>query len=265
MVWIAVLALFIVGVILLGWRCPHLVFGLLVVGNVALLARWHTRADIAAYLFAVLFGVLGEWLATAHGYWVYAPEARVGGLPIPHWLFLVWGYLLTIFRRIGLAVFALTGGEAPGRVGRWRTVVCRGLLAVAVVYFIWLCLPIHASAAGLAPFGPSPASTARLTPLVAAGIGIFMGALFFRWRTDRDLAVFAAAGVCGWLAEYLCVGIGIWSYPIQAPLHLPWLADTDRAVKTAASLPLAWGLVTVIAMRFGAAMARLNWGRASPR
>ena len=69
------------------WRNPATLSACYIVLSAHMLARWHTRSDVAYFLLAFTLGPLGEIVAIHFGAWRYTEPT----LLIPTWLPLAWG------------------------------------------------------------------------------------------------------------------------------------------------------------------------------
>jgi len=86
------------------WQRPWLLLALYVGLSVALLLRWHTRADLYFFFLPCLLGPAGEGFAVYMGAWTYADPGR----PLPPWLPLGWGISMLFLWRVSRAL-ALEG------------------------------------------------------------------------------------------------------------------------------------------------------------
>ena len=78
------------------WRYPVLLTGCYTIVSILILLKWHTRADLVAYIAMAVLGPLGEAITIHYGAWTYAKPALI----IPLWLPLLWGVAGLFLRRL---------------------------------------------------------------------------------------------------------------------------------------------------------------------
>ena len=78
------------------WSYPLILTSCYALVSVFILLKWHTRADMIAYVATAILGPLGEAAAVHHGAWTYAKSS----LLIPLWLPLLWGIAGFFLRRL---------------------------------------------------------------------------------------------------------------------------------------------------------------------
>lgn len=216
------------------WDHPGVLGAWLGLGCLALLRAWKTPTDHASFAVAGVLGVIGECLCTqtSFGFWTYAPAACSFGWTIPFWLPLVWGFLMLLFHHVGALALRLAPVRIPGL----------HVLGGAGIPILLLCFSHPAF---------------HIFPPILACYGIVVGVVLVRWNTPEDLAAFYAGGLLGTLGEYLCIHEGIWSYRLTF-WSLPWPPWDPGSLDTVAmayTLPMAWGLSTVMVRNAGSRVA----------
>ena len=86
----------------LFWERPVLVLVCYAVLSAFMLYRWHTRADVIAFVTAMVLGSIADFVAVSFGVWEY-------GMPIyrvPIWLPLGWGIIGLFLRRVSGVLLA---------------------------------------------------------------------------------------------------------------------------------------------------------------
>ena len=86
------------------WLHPVTLAACYVLVSVLALLKWHTKADVVAYVVAAVLGPLGEAVVVHFGAWTYAKSS----LFIPLWLPLVWGIVGFFLRRFTWTVTRIT-------------------------------------------------------------------------------------------------------------------------------------------------------------
>ncbi|MCD4716078.1 MAG: hypothetical protein K8R45_04970 [Desulfobacterales bacterium] len=71
---------------------------------------------------------------------------------------------------------------------------------------------------------------------IALTYTIFLIPAVIFWRGDRDVIIFIVGGILGTFGELICMKLGFWHY------HYPLF----KSIGLPLSLPLAWGLSSVI-------------------
>jgi uncharacterized membrane protein YoaT (DUF817 family) len=91
------------------WPRPWILFLICCAIVAIMFARWHGRADVAAFLVAALLGTLADLLAISRGAWMYGGA----GTSIPCWLPLTWGIAGLLISRVsrGLIRVRSTDGQ----------------------------------------------------------------------------------------------------------------------------------------------------------
>ena len=78
------------------WSYPLILTSCYALISVFILLKWHTRADVVAYVATAILGPLGEAIVVHYGDWTYSKSA----LLIPIWLPLLWGIVGFFLRRL---------------------------------------------------------------------------------------------------------------------------------------------------------------------
>lgn len=209
--------IYVVSVVVLCWRRP-LWASLLLSGGLAIqLWLWREKADTVMMVAAALLGTPSEILCVRLGVWSYHAPGLVFGIPV--WLPLVWASLLCLFRRISISINSVIWRAWPGSKMVARKVFFGVLAGVIVVYYL--------------------ATVSVIMRAIAIVYTVFMIPAVIFWHGARDILIFFVGAALGTLGEYICLKLGFWHY------HYPFF----RSIGVPMSLPLAWGLSSVIAGR----------------
>lgn len=149
--------------------------------------------------------------------WYYHPEAVIAGMAIPPWLPLLWGYTATLINQMGIWLSARVFISTT----KFKTiqVIFFGALAG---YFVLLYFKILWGI------------------LIAYAVGLLLIQI---WRPDwRFVVTFTIACFIGPFGESFGIYLGIWQYLQRNYL----LSIGGRQLNIPYSLPLAWGLATVM-------------------
>jgi len=196
---------------LLCWPWPHLLFVLLALGNTALLISQPTAHALLLWLFANVFGVLGEYQMVLVGLWRYA-GTEWGTLP--SWIVWIWGAVMLIAVRgsswIATRLRLLLVGQPAIRLTLTR-------LALVLALGYWLAVILSVS------------------PLYALAYTTLGGLIVMRWHQSDDLLLFWVAATLGFLGEASGISVGVWTY--SSPYFSRWGIPI--------SVSLAWGLSAV--------------------
>lgn len=213
----AFVGIYVVSVVVLCWRRPLWASLLLAGGLVIQLWLWREKADAAMMVAATLLGTPSEILCVKFGIWSYHAPGLVFGIPV--WIPFVWASLLCLFRRISLSIYSLTWRVWPSSKMVARKVFLGMLGGVIVVYYL--------------------ATIAVIMRTIAIAYTIFMIPAVIFWHGGRDILIFFVGAALGTLGEYICIKLGFWHYhyPVFMSIGIPL------------SLPLAWGLSSVITGR----------------
>lgn len=206
--------IYIVAVVALCWRRPLWSSVLLCVGLALQLWFWRKKADAAMMAAAALLGTPSEILCVKLGVWTYHAPGLVFEIPV--WIPLVWAFLFCLFRRISLSIYSATLRVWPNRKSFARKILFAVLGGVIVVYYI--------------------ATVSVIMRTIATVYTVFMIPAAIFWHRERDIYIFFVGGILGTLGEYICIELGFWDY------HYP----AFRSIGLPVSLPLAWGLSSVI-------------------
>lgn len=205
---------FVIAVVLILWEKPAFTFCALVVGIALLLIFWKEKIDAAVMVIAALLGAPSEVLCVKSGLWSYHAPGLVFGVPI--WLPLVWAYLICLFRRISLTIYDLLQRAFPdaGNIGLKGLYLL--LTSLILAYFFTTMLFIAKK--------------------FAITFSLFMVVTAIFRHSRKDVLLFIVGAILGTFGEYLCMQLGFWHY------HQPTL----KSIGLPLSLPLAWGLSSVI-------------------
>ena len=209
------------------WENNTLTGLLLIIGSVGILLYWPGLTKNMIIFFAAgLLGVAVEFILTSRlGLWHYSNPSIIhltGTLTVrtlPWWLFFVWGYLIVLFIH---ASYTIEKAVTAVSAARFRTVINTGITILWVIMIIYFALIYKELRFDLT----------RWFLLIIIPFMIF-------WRKKIDLISFFTAGILGTFGEWICMQSGTWTYssPYFAGIGIPL------------SLPLAWGLVTVLLRR----------------
>lgn len=209
--------LYVVGVVVLCWRRPLLATLLLGGGLAIQVWLWREKADAAMMVAAALLGTPSEILCVRLGVWSYHAPGLVFGIPV--WLPLVWASLLCLFRRISLSIHSVILHTWPGRNPVARKLLFGVLGGVILSYYL--------------------VTVSVIIRTIALAYTVFMIPAVIFWHGGRDILIFCIGATLGTIGEYICIKLGFWHY------HYPFF----MAIKVPISLPLAWGLSSVITGR----------------
>ncbi len=211
------IGIYVVAVVVLYWRSP-LWASLLLGGGLGIeLWLWREKADAAMMAAAALLGTPSEILCVRLGVWSYHAPGLIFGIPV--WIPLVWASLLCLFRRIALSTDSLIWRVWPSTKMVARKIFFGVLVGVIVVYYL--------------------ATVSVIMRTIAVVYTAFMIPAVIFWHGSRDILIFFIGAALGTLGEYICIKLGFWHY------HYPFF----RSLGVPISLPLAWGLSSVIAGR----------------
>ncbi len=206
-----------IAVVVIWWRKPVWLSLLLGGGLLVQLWFWREKADVAMMAAAALLGTPSEMLCVRLGVWTYHAPGLVFGIPV--WIPLVWAFLFCLFRRISLSIHSV----------RWRIWRNREMLSVKILFGI-LCGVIVVYYL---------ITVSLIMRTIAIVYTAFMIPAVIFWHGERDILIFLIGAVLGTLGEYICMKLGFWHY------HYP----VFRSIGLPISLPLAWGLSSVITGR----------------
>jgi hypothetical protein len=210
----AVLCLYVIAVVVMCWSRPVWAFMLLVAGLCTEFWFWRKKADLAMMVAAGMLGSFSEILCIKEGVWTYDAPGLVFGIPV--WIPLVWAYLLCLFRRISISIQSLTQSLWPSS----KTHARKRLFSIAggmiVAYYLM--------------------TVAVISKTIALVYTVFMVPVTIFFRGELDILNFLVGATLGPLGEFLCMKLGFWQY------HYPFF----RSIGIPLSLPLAWGLSTVV-------------------
>jgi len=235
----AVAGLYVVAVVVLCWSRPVWLSLLLAAGLCGQFWVWRERSDVATMVVAAMLGAPAEILCVSNGVWTYNSPGLVWGIPIwiplnspglvwgiPIWIPLVWAYLLCMFRRMSISIHSFTLQVWPADRKRLRRLLFGAAGASIVLY-------------GLA-------TVSMISTIIAAAYIIAMLSAIIFWHGETDILIFFVGATLGTLGECICMKLGFWEY--QFPLL--------RSIGVPLSLPLAWGLSSVIIGRFAGMFAK---------
>lgn len=78
------------------WNHPMILTGAYVLVSFVVFYKWHSTADVVAFITAAVLGPLGESIAIHYGAWTYSKSMLI----IPIWLPFLWGIAGTFLRRL---------------------------------------------------------------------------------------------------------------------------------------------------------------------
>lgn len=93
-----------IGCASLFWERPVVVLICYVVLSGFMLQRWHSRADLVAFIAAMVLGSIADFVAVFFGVWHYGRPFYL----IPIWLPLGWGIIGLFLKRVS-GVLAASG------------------------------------------------------------------------------------------------------------------------------------------------------------
>ena len=209
--------IYVIAVVTFCWHSPLATSLLLAGGLVMQLWFWREKADAAMMAAAALLGTPSEIVCVRWGVWTYDAPGLVFGIPI--WIPLVWAFLFCLFRRISLSIRSAIWRVLPDNKTRIRNIIFGMLGGGILVYYL------------------ITVSVIMRTIAIVYTMFMIPAALF--WHGERDIIIFLVGAALGTLGEYICMQLGFWHY------HFPLL----RSIGLPVSLPLAWGLSSVITGR----------------
>jgi hypothetical protein len=208
------MCLYVVAVVVFFWRQPILTSLLLGFGILAQLFVWREKSQAVMMIAAALLGTPSEMVCIKYGVWSYHAPGLIFGIPM--WIPLVWAYLFGLFRCVSLHLYPMIRVMPSGRQNFLKKVVLWGLRIVILLY--------------------SAVTISLIKRVIALTYTIFLVPAVIFWHRDRDVLIFIVGGVFGTLGELICMKLGFWHY------HYPLL----KSIGLPLSLPLAWGLSSVI-------------------
>jgi len=205
---------FVIVVVLTLWSNPFVALVALAVGIVLQRCFWKEKVDGAVMAIAALVGAPAEILCVKSGLWSYRAPGLVFGVPI--WLPLVWAYLICLFRRISLSIYMVLHSAPSDDENAAFSGLFPFLKFLILVYFLATVLVIDKK--------------------IAITFSLFMGVMAIFRHRRKDVLLFITGAILGTFGEFLCMQLGFWHY------HKPTL----KAIGLPVSLPLAWGLSSII-------------------
>jgi hypothetical protein len=163
---------------------------------------------------AGMLGTFSEILCVKKGVWTYDAPGLVFGIPL--WIPLVWAYLLCLFRRISISIHSLTGNMWPSSTMHARKRLFGIAGGMILAYYL--------------------ITVAVISKTIALVYTVFMIPVTIFFRGELDILIFLVGATFGPLGEFICMKLGFWQY------NYPFF----RALGIPLSLPLAWGLSSVI-------------------
>ena len=207
-------SVFVVFVVVFFWEKPDLAFLGLITGVGLQLYFWKSGLDMAVMVLAGIIGAPAEVLCIKSGLWSYHAPGLVFGIPI--WLPLVWAYLICLFHRLSLTLYNALNSIFPDPDNVWLTALFSAWGLLIIVYYI--------------------ASMLLIARVYAIIFTLFMVAVTIFRHSRKDIVMFTVGAILGTTGEFICMKLGFWHY------HHPRL----RSIGLPLSLPLAWGLSTVM-------------------
>jgi hypothetical protein len=209
--------IYAIAVVVMCWRKPAWLSLLLGGGLLIQLWFWREKADLAMMAAAALLGTPSEMLCVRLGVWTYHAPGLVFGIPV--WIPLAWAFLFCLFRRISLSIHSVRRRIWRNREMLSVKILFGVLCGVIVVYYL--------------------ITVSLIMRTIAIVYTAFMIPAVIFWHGERDILIFIIGGILGTVGEYICMKLGFWHY------HYPLL----RSIGLPISLPLAWGLSSVITGR----------------
>jgi hypothetical protein len=206
--------IYVVAVVVFFWRNPIFASILLGGGLIIQLWFWREKADAAMMVAAALLGTPSEILCVKLGVWTYHAPGLVFGIPV--WIPLVWSFLFCLFRRISLNFHSIIYRILPDTKRLSRQIIY-GILGGGILLYYLITVIV-------------------IMKTIAIVFTIFMVSAVIFWRGERDILIFIIGAALGTFGEYICMKLGFWVY------HYPLF----RSIGLPISLPLAWGLSSVI-------------------
>ncbi|HDO25547.1 MAG TPA: hypothetical protein ENG95_02730 [Nitrospirae bacterium] len=139
---------------------------------------------------------------------------------LPWWLFFAWGYIVLLFVHVAYAIEKIMNVSFSDRFRLLQRLGTLLIWIIIVTYFGFVFAALNI----------------KLTRWFLIIIIPFV--LF--WRRNIDVIAFFAGALLGTFGEWVCMHSGTWVYT------LPYFKKAGIPL----SLPLAWGLVTVLLRRF---------------
>lgn len=206
--------LYVIATVLICWKIPALAIILLTLGLGMQFFFWREKADVVMMIGAAFLGTPSEMLCVKLGVWSYHAPGLFLGIPV--WIPLVWAYLFCFLRRLSITIHS-----AIQRI--WKTSdtfalkLIYGILSgLIIIYYI--------------------ITVSLVKKQFAIIYSLFMITAMIFWHRQKDILIFVIGGVIGTFGEFICMKLGFWNY------HYPYL----RSIGLPLSLPLAWGLSSVI-------------------
>lgn len=206
--------IYLLAVVVICWRKP-LWLSLLLSGGLGL-QLWFRgeKADVVTMVAAALLGTSSEILCVRLGVWTYHAPGLVLGLPV--WIPLVWASLFWLFRRLSLTIMSVAQRIWPDQK-MLATKIFFGVLGGLILVYYLITVSV-------------------IRRPIAAVYTIFMIPAVIFWHGKRDILMFIIGAALGTLGESICMKLGFWQY------NYPFF----RSIGLPLSLPLAWGLSSVI-------------------
>ena len=210
--------------VLLFWNETFLLSALLITGLAAIALFRKEPSDIVVMITAALLGTPTEMYCVSQGVWTYkAPHLMLG---VPLWLPFVWAYLFCFFRITTHTITSLADHYLPYDKSPAQKTTLASVALLAMTYSAYTLTNI-------------------IRPIALVYFAFLCFLLLF-CRKREDLVIFTVGAVCGTLGEYLCMRLGYWQY------HFPFF----KSIGLPLSLPLAWGLSSVIISRVAEVLSR---------
>lgn len=209
--------IYVVAVVVLFWRKSIAVSILLGGGLIIELWFWREKADAAMMAAAALLGTPSEILCVKLGVWTYHAPGLVFGIPV--WIPLVWSFLFCLYRRISLNFHSIIYRVLPDNKRLPKKIIFGALGGGILLYYL--------------------ITVSIIMKTIAIVYTMFMVPAVIFWHGERDILIFIIGAVLGTFGEYICMKLGFWVY------HYPLF----RSIGMPISLPLAWGLSSVITGR----------------
>ncbi len=209
--------IYVVTVVVFFWSKPIVASILLGGGLIMQLWFWSEKADVAMMTAAALLGTPSEILCVKLGVWSYHAPGLVFGIPV--WIPLVWSFLFCLYRRISLNFHSIIYRVLPDNKRLSKKIIFGVLGGGILLYYLITVFVIMKT--------------------IAIVYTMFMIPAVIFWHGERDILIFIIGAALGTFGEYICMKLGFWDY------HYPLF----RSIGLPISLPLAWGLSSVITGR----------------